>query len=195
MKISFESNIGGGKSTLLTRIQKETRLPVFLEPIDKWTFLTKFYQDTKRWGLTFNIEVLMSMNKWKHNNYDSLYERSPISCRCVFTQMQYEQAEMCKEEFDMFEKLYDIFSWDQDVIIYIATDPEICFERMKQRNRDCEESVGLEYLKNVHKKHTDMIDLVCKTKKNIKVFTVDGNQNEHVVYDNVLTILNGLIEF
>jgi len=193
MKVSVEGSISSGKSTLLARIQNETRLPVFLEPITSWTLLTKFYKDTDRWGFTFNIEVLLSMTKWKHNNYDSLYERSPASCRWVFTQMQYEKGGLSKEEIDIFDKLYETFSWDQDAMIYISTDPMVCYERMKKRNRGCEETVSLEYLINLDKKHKDMLEYISIKKPNIKVFTIDGNQDEDTVYNETLKILKDIL--
>jgi thymidine kinase len=189
MKISIEGGIACGKSTVLTRLQQSMRIPVFLEPIDSWTILNKFYKDTSRWGFTFNVEVIMSMFKWKTNQYDSLYERSPNSCRWIFTQMQYEQGDITKEEIDLFDKLLQTFSWDQDCIIYIKTDPEVCFERMKHRNRHCEEKVPIEYLLNLDKKHTDMMDYIKNTKPNIKIITVDGNKDEDTVYKNILDIL------
>jgi deoxyadenosine/deoxycytidine kinase len=189
MKISIEGSIASGKSTVLTRIQQSTRIPVFLEPIDSWTLLNNFYKNTSRWGFTFNIEVLLSMFKWKNNQYDSLYERSPISCRWVFTQMQYEQGDIIKEEIDLFDKLVETFSWDQDCIIYIKTDPEVCYERMKNRNRTCEEKVPLEYLNNLNKKHNDMIEYIKEMKPNIKIITVDGNKDEDTIYKNILDIL------
>ena len=66
--------------------------------------MTKFYEDIKRFSFAFNTEVLLSMSKWKNNTYDSLYERSPNSCRWVFAQMQYEKGDICKEEIDLFDK-------------------------------------------------------------------------------------------
>ena len=68
----------------------------------------------------------------------------------------------------IFDKLYETFSWDQDVIIYISTDPTVCYERMKKRNRGCEETVSLEYLINLDKKHKDMLDYISIKKPNIK---------------------------
>lgn len=194
MKISIEGLIACGKTTVLSKLQNTIRLPVFLEPIDKWTLLNKFYEDTERWGFTFNIEVIMSMSKWKNNNYDSLYERSPNSCRWVFTQMQYEKGGICKEEIDLFDKLCETFSWDQDYMIYIKADPEVCYERMKKRNRGCEETVSLEYLIDLDKKHTDMINLILLKKPQIKVYIVDGNQDEDTVYNHTLDILKNIID-
>ena len=92
MKITIEGNLASGKSTLVMRLQEWSRIPTFLEPVDKWTLLCKFYEDPKRWSFTFNTEVLISMSKWKHNDYQSIYERSPLSCRHVFTQLHVDSG-------------------------------------------------------------------------------------------------------
>lgn len=192
MKISIEGGIACGKSTLLNSLQQKTRLPVFLEPIGTWTFLDKFYQDQKRWGFTFNLQVIMSMFKWKNNNYNSLYERSPLSCRHVFTQLQYESGYITPDELELFDSAIPTFSWDQDVIIYIRTTPDVCFDRMHKRNRDCEEGVSLTYLQDLHNKHESMMKLVEEQKKNIKTFVVDGNKSPDLVYNEVYNILKEL---
>ncbi len=192
MKISIEGGIGCGKSTLLTNLMNTLRLPVFLEPIDTWYFLSKFYEDPKRWGFTFNLEVIMSMYIWKNNNFKALYERSPNSCKYVFKEIQQEDGTITKEESDLFNKLFEQFSWDQDVIIYIKTDPQICFERMQKRGRECENNVSLEYLKLIDKKYDEMISIFQKEKNHIKIFIVDGNKNTDEVYQDVLKILSNL---
>jgi deoxyadenosine/deoxycytidine kinase len=192
MKISIEGGIASGKSTLLNTLQQVTRLPVFLEPIWTWTFLDKFYEDQQRWGFTFNLQVIMSMYKWRNNTYDSLYERSPLSCRHVFTQLQYDNEYLTKDELELFDMALKTFSWDQDAIIYIKTDPNTCFDRMHKRNRECEEKVSLKYLQDLHDKHETMIEWIQNNKKDIKVFIVDGNKNANEVFDCVLKLLQEL---
>lgn len=189
MKISVEGNIASGKSTLVSRLQQTTRVPVFLEPVNSWTLLDKFYQDQVRWGFTFNTEVLLSMNKWKNNNYDSIYERSPNSCRFVFTQLMFEDGILMKEELDLFDKLFENFGWDQDVIIYVRTPPEICYQRMHQRGRECESSVSLDYLQKLDKAHAYMMEYLKQNKPSIKIIEIDGIACADDVYNNVLNIL------
>jgi len=189
MKIVIEGNIGCGKSTLLTYLQNKTRLPVFLESINKWTLLDKFYDNIERYAFSFNLEVLLSMSIWKDNNFVALYERSPVSCRKIFTEMNYENGKIAKEELDLFDKLFETFGWEQDIIIYLETSPEICYERMKKRNRSCEYSVPLDYLQNLHKKHIEMLEYVKNHKPHIKIYKINGNENEESICKNVLKIL------
>lgn len=189
MKISIEGGIASGKTTLLTKLQQEIRIPVFLEQVESWTLLNKFYENTSRWGFTFNIEVLLSMSKWKNNNYNSLYERSPNSCRHVFTQMQFDENTLTKEELDIFDIIFKEFGWNQDMIIYIKTDADVCYQRMQKRGRNCEDSVNLKYLEDVNAKHDDMLEYLKIYKPNIKIHIINGNNDADEVYKNVLELL------
>ena len=40
-----------------------------------------------------------------------------------------------------------------DVMVYLRTDPKVCFERMKKCDRKEETGVPLEYLRKIHEKH------------------------------------------
>lgn len=66
--ISLEGNIGAGKSTLFQLIQNSFPQAIFLqEPVAAWqslnnnpelNVLSKFYEDTLRWGYTFQLFAL-----------------------------------------------------------------------------------------------------------------------------------------
>jgi thymidine kinase len=192
MKISIEGSIASGKSTLCASLNKATRIPVFLEPIDSWTLLDKFYEDSRRWGLTFNVEVLLSMYQWKDNSFNSIYERSPNSCKHVFTQLMLDDGTLEVAEKNIFDKMFKTFGWDQDVIIYVRTPPNVCFERMNKRGRECENTVSYEYLEKLDKKHNEMLEHLKKDKPIIKIFYVDGTQSAEDVHKEVLGILKHL---
>lgn len=203
MKISIEGNIGCGKSSILSRLCQETRLPVFLEPVDDWKdWLTLFYADPSRWGMSFNLNVLLTYNKWRNNDFLSLYERSPVSNRYVFSALQHAQGRMNDLELRTFEKLYDKLAWTPDVIIYIRTSPEVSMERMQKRGRACEDDVPLDYLKAVHARYEDVLMSevyqdyetylpnqynMPAAKQRCRVIVVDGDRPHDEVYADVLS--------
>jgi thymidylate kinase len=96
---------------------------------------------------------------------------------------------MTNEELALFDKLCDTFSWDQDAIIYIKTDPIVCYERMKMRNRQCENEVSLSYLQDLDRKHEDMLSMIRDKKPNVRIYIIDGNRDKKTVFDNVMEIL------
>jgi deoxyadenosine/deoxycytidine kinase len=193
MKIVIEGNIGGGKSTVLNMISQRTRIPIFLEPVDtEWKQgLEYFYNDNSRWGFTFNLNVLMTYNKWSNNNFKAVYERCPLSSKEVFSKLQYDSGMMTKYENDMYQELYEKLAWEPDVIIYIKTPSIVCYHRMISRARECETNVPITYLNQVDEKYEDLCKLI-KDKNNIKLFTINGDQNIEQVYEDVMKVINTL---
>lgn len=205
-KISIEGNIGSGKSSVISRLCQDIRIPVFLEPVDEWKeWLTLFYKNPGRWGMSFNINVLLSFNKWKNNDFFAVYERSPISNRYIFSQLQYDEGRMNILEKKMFEQLYDQLAWTPDIIIYIRTDPIVSMERMKTRARQCENEVPLEYLTAIHNKYENIFynplefckgfyrrlseQYLIDKEKECVVIVVDGNRTHDEVYADVLSLV------
>jgi NADH dehydrogenase (ubiquinone) 1 alpha subcomplex subunit 10 len=97
---------------------------------------------------------------------------------------------LCDEELCLFDKLYTNFGWDQDVLIYVRTPPEVCFERMHKRGRDCEMGgVSLDYLKKLDKKHVDMMEFLRQNKPSIRIIEINGVASADDVFQNVMDIL------
>jgi thymidylate kinase len=83
------------------------------------------------------------------------------------------------------QELHDTVGWKPDVLDYIRTSPETCFERMNTRSRQCESSVSLEYLRKIHNNYEAMIKGAGAV-----AYTVDGHQCPDVVFNNVKNIVD-----
>ena len=189
MKISIEANIGAGKTTILNRLRDETNIPIFLESVDSWKMIKPFYSDKSRWGFAFNLEVLYSMSKYKDYTFPSVYERSPKSNHDVFARLLVDDNSMTQDEFDLYHKMYDEFSWSQEVMIYIHTSPIVCYERMKNRDRECERHVSIDYVQRIHDKHEEMIHNIVNSNPRTIIHQVDGNCDKETIYQNVASIV------
>merc|ERR1719499_2811754 len=75
---SVEGNIGSGKSTLLKHFEKRG-YTVIQEPVDNvWhDYLPIMYGDVKRWGMTFQMEVLFWYQKLRDNILPDLMKDDP----------------------------------------------------------------------------------------------------------------------
>lgn len=60
---------------------------------------------------------------------------------------------------DIFYKLYNVFNY---LTVYLRTDPEVAYQRIKDRNRSEEKDVPFEYIKHLHELHDKWLN-VCKT--------------------------------
>lgn len=193
MKISIEGSIGSGKTTVINKIHNTIGIPIFLEPVDKWSkWLELYYKDPSRWGTVFNIKVLLSYNEWKNNKKTVIYERSPLACNRVFTKLQHKNKLITDMEYELFQDVYKQIAWEPDYIIYIRTKPETAYERMKKRNRECESEVPLEYLIDLHTVYEELV-LDMKESHPEKIFIVDGENSSDVVYENIKNILKQIL--
>lgn len=165
-----EGNIGAGKSTFLMILKQYLNLQVVPEPCDKWqtvagkfNLLDQFYRDPKRWAYTFQtyafITRVMQKSQYAQKNDFGvqIVERSVFSDRYCFAQNSHELGFMDELEWELYKEW---FNWvlnnyitPPQGFIYLRTNPEICYERLKKRNRHEEETVSRDYLESLHQKH------------------------------------------
>ena len=170
MKVYIEGNIACGKSTF-TRLLSEKFKDVefFQEPVDEWigikdnngiNILEHFYKDTDKWSFAFQMTTFITRIKKISNipqNRLAFIERSVFTDRHCFAQNLYETGLLNDIEWklytDWFEWLSKTFKVEPCLFIYLKTNPEICFKRLKKRSRNEEVNVSLNYLRQLHNRH------------------------------------------
>lgn len=172
--IAIEGNLGSGKSTLLERIEKRaiqkkaTNIHTIPESLDVWekikegekNILQLFYEDKKKYAvpfqmltfLTITYNIMGEIQKMaKHRTI--IIERSPISNICVFAQMLYDDKIIGEAEWSILKYMANGLMMPVDKIVYLRSKPDDCMSRVRNRDREGEETVTLEYLEKVHKQH------------------------------------------
>jgi len=169
-----EGNIGAGKSTFLQLLNKHLVIDPVFEPHERWqnvgggeNLLEKFYTDIRRWAYTFQtyafVTRVLEQEKHLHKCVSGVQvlERSVYSDRYCFAKNCYEMGVMQPLEWklysDWFTWLVDGYATKPTGFIYLQTDPSVCYERLRKRNRHEEASVPLDYLKRLHEKHEDWL--------------------------------------
>lgn len=167
-QLIVEGNIGAGKSTFLRMAESYLNAQLVYEPHERWqnigghNLLDHFYKDMSRWTYTFQsyafISRIQAQEFYAAENDKPLQviERSIYSDRYCFARNLYEMGRMSDLEWQLYQEW---FSWmtnrmkAPDAFIYLRTSPEICYSRLKKRNRSEELSVDLDYLKILHDRH------------------------------------------
>lgn len=201
MKVCVEGNIGCGKSTALDILSRRTgrtrRTPdspdapplrIFPEPVEEWTpLLEKYYKDPPAWALPLSLRVLLSFREpGALPSADRvLVERSPLSCRHVFGQLQLNEGRMTKEEWEVFKEYCDVLGWVPDVIAYVHTPAETCHRRMLERDRPAERGVDLHYLKRLEFQYETMLRYA-----DVPVVRIDGLQPPERVADDIVRLFD-----
>jgi len=196
--ISIEGNIGSGKSTLFEKLKvyfANNKNIIFVrEPVDIWesiqdengtTILEKFYQDQIKYSFSFQIMAYISrINLLKetikqHPGVTIITERSLYTDKMVFAKMLYDTHKIEYINYQIYLNLFDTFKNDFNVdnIIYIKTDPDVCYNRILKRARNGENNISLDYLQLCDTYHNNMVDILQCDK-----IVLNGNVD---IYENV----------
>nr|KAF6412007.1 thymidine kinase 2 [Rousettus aegyptiacus] len=143
--------------------EKENKLVVLPEPVPKWRNvrghnpLGLMYLDACRWGLTLQTYVQLTMLDQHTRPQTSpvrLMERSIHSARYIFVENLYRSGKMPEVDYMVLSEWFDWIVRNIDVsvdlIVYLQTTPETCYQRLKMRCREEEKIIPLEYLAAIH---------------------------------------------
>lgn len=199
MLIYLEGNIGGGKSTFIEFLKdhiskNDLDADVLLEPVEEWentmdsndiNILQHYYQDQKKYGFAFQINALISRVKKiedfvsKSNKSVHFIERSIFTDRNVFLESNYQNGNITEIEYviykQWFDWILDKFKMNADGFIMLDTDYKTCSERIRQRNRTGEETIPLEYLKDLEDYHKTWLEREADNGK--KILSIEASQN------------------
>ena len=192
---TIEGNIGSGKSTLLNILKQnltninDTEIIYLDEPVSTWesiqdksgkNIIEKFYNDNKKYAFSFQMMAYISRiheikkTLKEKRNIIIICERSVFTDKKVFTQMLYDDLKISYIDYQIYNNWFYEFIMDIPIsgIIYLKTDTEICFKRVKKRNR-IGEDIHIEYLENCNKYHNKWL----LYEESIPLIILDGNND------------------
>ena len=193
--ISFDGNIGSGKSTKVRDIENyykekgRTDVIFIQEPVDSWnavvdengvTILSNYYRDQKKFA--FRLQMLAYISRLsllrdavKKGYKYIITERCVGTDKNVFSKMLYDKGDIEHDEYIIYTKWYEEFISDVPIgaIVYIKASPETCLQRVNIRAREGE-NIPLEYLKKCDKYHNEWID-----SENIPKLVIDADIDLH----------------
>ncbi|KAM4614677.1 thymidine kinase 2, mitochondrial isoform 2-T2 [Polymixia lowei] len=168
--ICVEGNIASGKTTCLEYFSKTSNIEVFTEPISKWRNvrghnpLGLMYQDPTRWGITLQTYVQLTMLDRHLSTISApvkMMERSIYSAKYIFVENLYRSGKMPEVDYAVLSEWFDWITTNISIpislIVYLQTSPQTCYERLKQRCREEEKVIPLEYLESIHQLYEDWL--------------------------------------
>lgn len=180
--------MGSGKSRVLRSLETHGYACV-QEPIDEWAdWLDAFYSDPAHMMFPFQTKVLCDYSRMDVSTKSKgpwVFERSPLDSKEVFSSFQ-RMDPLCQK---LYHELYDLLAWEPDAIIYLRTDPDIAYERVKRRDRESERNVAYEYVRHIHDRYESFLR---EQGANRLVFTVNANDTIDLVIKHVLSIIEHL---
>tara|TARA_B100000795_G_scaffold269298_1_gene258259 strand:- start:9873 stop:10499 length:627 start_codon:yes stop_codon:yes gene_type:complete len=176
--ITIDGNIGCCKTSILNYFHKNYKTAIDIEPVDNWVeYLKTIYDNDKKNTYNFQIKVWID-RCWiqEKSSVIVLMERSPYFIKNVFVEKAYEDKTITLEEYNNIHKLHKTTDnlWQPYAYIYLRSDPEVCYNRIKKRGRESEKNIKFEHIKRIHALHEDKYKEAIKSNKNIIVIDVEN---------------------
>ena len=148
--IAIEGNIGVGKTTLAKFLANHFNGSLLLEEFDENKFLKLFYQ-TKDYAfhseMQFLLDRSLQMNTFFDQNHSIVFSDFHIEKSLVFSRMN-----LSNSNYSMVEKIHQSLFKNlptPDALIFLDSDIEQISKNIKFRNRDFEQDLEIEYLKDL----------------------------------------------
>jgi deoxyadenosine/deoxycytidine kinase len=205
-QICLEGNIGAGKSTLLNYFNQVGGVDVLPETIDLWrtlpmpgtssthNLLESFYQDPGKHTFAFQSYVMVTKVDQQLAASASpvkLLERGLHSVFHIFSEALKAEGHFAPIDYAVHRQWYEHFTRTHkemmpNIFLWLKTDPEVNFERIKARGRAEEASITLEYLTRLGDLHERWLTSSPFAERTV---IIDGNRPKNEVLESCKAIL------
>lgn len=176
--ISISGIIGAGKTTLTTALGEVMSLPVHYEGVIDNIYLSDFYKDMKKYS--FPLQIYLLNKRFQQHQKIVWMGKGGVQDRTIyedsiFAKMLMEQGNIEKRDYDTYLELFSNmsnFMRKPNLIVHLDVKPETSLKRIKERSRNCETSITLDYLKDLYTAYEKFITSISKE---IPVIRVDWN--------------------
>ena len=150
--IGIAGLIGAGKTTLAKALGDHLGLPTYYEPVADQAYLADFYRDTARYAFSTQIYLL---NRRFQQHQEIIWRGTggvqdrTIYEDAVFARTLVQQGLMEERDYATYLQLFrhmSNFMCRPNLIVYLDLSPQTSLERVRQRARDVESGISLEYL-------------------------------------------------
>ena len=173
--IGIAGVIGAGKSTLAAALGKHLNLPVYYEPVADNEYLADFYADTKTYSFATQIYLL---NRRFQQHQEIIWrggggvQDRTIYEDAVFAKTLVDLGLMRERDYRTYLHLFrhmSNFMCRPNLIVYLDVKPERSMERVRQRSRDVENGITLEYLTALYAEYELFIADIARSVPVIRV--------------------------
>ena len=174
--VGIAGNIGVGKTTFTEVIAKKYNWDEYYESVIDNPYLSDFYGDMKRWS--FNLQIYFLQHRFAGQLEISNKNKGVIQDRTIYEDVQifaknlYEMGHMSKRDWDTYQNLFKNmvqFLEPPNVIIYLKASTDTLISRIKNRNRDFEKNIDVEYLHQLNSCYNNW----SKNEKELNIITID----------------------
>lgn len=176
MYICIEGNIGAGKTTLSQALAKKLKATYLPEKFEENTLLPLFYKDKETFAFPTEYSFLIERQKQLVTHFNSLKKGQITVSDFHFDKcLCFGKTNLSKKDFTFFKKHFKAIRSTiplPGLVVYLDTETNLLINNIKNRGREIEKDLKVDYLKKL-KKSLD------------KYYKIDGKINTLVL---ILTI-------
>ena len=167
MHIAIVGNIGAGKTTLAHKLAQHFRWEVFLEDVEDNPYLKDFYHDMPRWA--FHLQVYFLNGRFRQTQHIKalqkagkgiIQDRTIYEDAHIFAANLHESGLLETRDFNnyyaLFESMVDLVA-PPDLLLYLRADLPKLIGQIDKRGREYENTISIEYLKNLNEHYEKWI--------------------------------------
>jgi deoxyadenosine/deoxycytidine kinase len=179
--IAIAGNIGSGKTTLCGLLAKHYGWDVHYEEVTENPYLNDFYSDMQRWS--FNLQVYFLNARFnqvleiRESKKSVIQDRTIYEDASIFAPNLHSMNLMTTRDFENYYALFsmmDDFITPPDLLIYLKASVPTLVEQIQERGREYEETIRIDYLKNLNERYDAWITGYDKGK--VLIIDVDNNR-------------------
>ena len=182
--IAIAGNIGSGKTTLTTMLAKHYGWIPRFEPVDINPYLEDYYKDIARWSFCLEVYFLKQrfrdLLEIRKSDRTVVQDRSIYEGVYVFTANNRDMGNLSDRDYETYMELFEIMTdvaQLPDLMIYLRASVPHLVKNIQKRGRAYEQTMQLEYLKNLNQRYEDFI--FNKYKGKVLVVEADANDYQH----------------
>lgn len=148
--IVVEGPIGAGKTSLAMRLAGHLRATMLLEQPSANPFLSRFYQDPKRYALPTQLFFLFHrLDQLRELSQPDFFGNVVVSDYLLEKDPLFAQLNLADDEYALYQQIYGTLAPQApkpDLVIYLHARPETLANRVRKRGIEMERRIGEGYL-------------------------------------------------
>lgn len=165
MHIAVAGNIGAGKTTLSELLAKHYKWTAQYEDVDENPYLNDFYNDMQRWS--FNLQIFFLNSRFQQiidirkSGKTIIQDRTIYEDAEIFAPNLHSMGLMSTRDFKNYKTLFDLMVslvQPPDLLIYLRASVPTLVNQIQKRGREYENSIRLDYLKQLNERYDSWIN-------------------------------------
>lgn len=180
MHIAIAGNIGSGKTTLASKLEKHYDWVAHFEDADENPYLNDFYEDMQRWS--FNLQVYFLRSRFEQiieirkSGKNVIQDRTIYEDAYIFAPNLHAMGLMTTRDYNNYHEMFKLISsfiQPPDLLIYLRASVPTLVNQIQKRGREYENNIRLDYLKRLNERYEAWIS----TYEEGKLLVVDIDNN------------------